>query len=80
MKPQKTGIRNDEVNIEYSDNIFTYEPTNQDTLTVGTIIYNFDTKEEDVIVDYKDGRSSITIKGRNLHVSTHALGGGFIRM
>lgn len=54
-----------------------YIPTGQDTLTEGTIIYNFETKEEDVIVDYKNGRSSISKKGRAFHVSAHALGGGW---
>jgi hypothetical protein len=54
-----------------------YNPTGQDTLTEETIIYNFETKEEDVIVDFKDGRSSISKKGRAFHVSTHALGGGW---
>jgi hypothetical protein len=56
---------------------FVYEPTGQGTLTNGTIIYNFDTKEEDVIVDYKNGRSSITANGRHFHVSANVLGGGW---
>ena len=56
---------------------FVYEPTGQDVLSKGTIIYNFDTNEEDVIVDYKNGRSSITAKGRHFHVSAHVLGGGW---
>lgn len=60
-----------------SKELFTYEITNQDTLTNGTIIYNFNTKEEDLIVDYKDGRSAITKNGRTFHVSAHALGGGW---
>lgn len=56
---------------------FTYEPTNQDNLHVGTLIYNFVTKEEDVIVDYKEARSAISAKGRHFHPSAHALGGGW---
>lgn len=54
-----------------------YIPTNQDILSNGTIIYNFITGEEDIIVDYKNGRSSITKKGKHFHVSTHVLGGGW---
>jgi hypothetical protein len=54
-----------------------FEPTGQDTLTKGTILYNFDTKEEDVVVDYENGRSSITAKGRAFHVSANVLGGGW---
>ena len=54
-----------------------YIPTGQDTLTEETIIYNFETKEEDVIVDYKNGRSSISKNGRAFHVSAHVLGGGW---
>lgn len=56
---------------------FVYEPTNQDTLTNGTIVYNFETHEEDIIVDYVNGRSSITAKGRAFHVSANVLGGGW---
>ena len=56
---------------------FFYEPTGQDVLTNGTIIYNFETKEEDIIVDYKNGRSSITAKGRHFHVSANMLGDGW---
>lgn len=41
------------------------------------MIYNFETKVEDIITDYKDGRSSKTEKGRVFHVSAHALGGGW---
>ena len=59
-----------------SDN-FIYKPTNQDVLTNGTILYNFNTNEEDVIVDYKNGRSSISKKGRHFHVSANVLGGGW---
>lgn len=54
-----------------------YEETGQDILSKGTIVYNFDTKEEDVIVDYKNGKSSITAKGRHFHVSANVLGGGW---
>jgi hypothetical protein len=54
-----------------------YEPSTQGTLTEGTMVYNFDTGEEDVIVDYKNGRSAITKKGRIFHCSTFALGGGW---
>ena len=56
---------------------YIYESTNQDILTNGTVIYNFKTNEEDVIVDYKNGRSSITAKGKIFHVSAHVLGGGW---
>ena len=67
-----------QLNILTVSSRFIYEPTSQDTLTEGTIIYNFKTKEEDVIVDYKDGRSSITKNGRVFHVSAHCLGGGWM--
>ena len=56
---------------------FFYEPTGQLTLTEGTIVYNFDTGEEDIIVNYKNGRSAITEKGRVFHCSAFALGGGW---
>ncbi len=56
---------------------FFYEPTGQWTLSKGTIVYNFDTGEEDVIVDYEDGRSAITAKGHSFHCSAFALGGGW---
>lgn len=59
-----------------SDRFF-YEPSAQWTLTKGTIVYNFDTGEEDVIVDYENGRSAITAKGRAFHCSAFALGGGW---
>ena len=56
---------------------FTYEPTNQEVLCKGTLIYNSVSKEEDVIVDYKEARSAISAKGRHFHPSAHALGGGW---
>ena len=56
---------------------FFYEQSAQCTLTKGTIVYNFNTGEEDVIVDYKNGRSAITEKGRAFHCSAFALGGGW---
>ena len=40
-------------------------------------MYNFDTGEEDIIVDYKNGRSAITAKGRSFHCSASALGNGW---
>ena len=67
-----------QLNILMVSSRFIYKPTSQDTLTEGTIIYNFKTKEEDVIVDYKDGRCSITKNGRVFHVSAHCLGGGWM--
>jgi len=60
-----------------SNTYYTYEPTGQDILTAGTVIYNFITDEEDIIVDYKNGRSSIGKSGRIFHVSAHVLGGGW---
>ena len=70
-KPQGNGV------LPCVSNRFVYVETNQDTLTNGTIIYNFNTNEEDIIIDYKIGRSSITAKGRVFHVSAHCLGGGW---
>jgi len=62
-----------------TNNNHLYKPTGpgQWTLTVGTIVYNFDTGEEDIIVDYENGRSAITAKGRAFHCSASALGGGW---
>jgi hypothetical protein len=66
-----------QLNIGAVSGRFFYEPTGQWTLTEGTIVYNFDTGEEDIIVDYKNGRSAITEKGRAFHCSAFALGGGW---
>lgn len=69
LKPQ--------LNIGAVSGRFFYEPTGQWSLTKGTILYNYDTGEEDIIVDYENGRSAITLKGRHFHCSAFALGGGW---
>jgi hypothetical protein len=71
-EPQKPQL-----NIGAVSGSFIYEETGQWTLTKGTILYNFNTGEEDIITNYENGRSAITEKGRAFHCSAFALGGGW---
>jgi hypothetical protein len=56
---------------------FIYTLTNQWSLTEGTLLYNFNTGEEDVIISYNDNVSATTANGRRLHCSAFALGAGW---
>lgn len=55
---------------------YEYVPTGQDVLTYGTLIYNEELNETDLIV-FQNSSKAVSEKGKTFHPSAHVIGGGW---